>query len=254
VRSHRGDRTRPPGGAAGSGQIGASTGGSTHEEARMPDQQAGGDQVVLCSPDGRAVGVLAKRQVHHRDTPLHLAFSCYVVDTDGRLLLTRRAWTKATWPGVRTNSCCGHPGPGEAPDAAVIRRLGQELGLRVDRVDLVLPEFAYRAVMADGTVENELCPVYRATVAPGTALRPDPAEVAEAWWLPWQVVVQRVADDPGAVSPWCALQVRELGRLGALPADWPPGSPERLPAAARDHTGDRPQPAAFADPRDPARP
>ena len=189
------------------------------------------ERVVLCAPDGRPTGTARKADVHHRDTPLHLAFSCYVFAPDGRVLVTRRARTKPTFPGVRTNSCCGHPGPGEPMGAAVRRRLYQELGVVAAQVDLILPTFRYRATAADGTVENELCPVYRVRTDE-TRIRVDATEVDDAWWVAWPTFADgHDPDDP--LSPWAAVQVRRLSGLGADPLRWPVGPAELLPAAAR---------------------
>ncbi len=186
---------------------------------------------MLCAEDGSAIGTAAKSEVHTTRTPLHLAFSCYVFDSAARVLVTRRAFGKRTFPGVRTNSCCGHPEPGEAMVHAVTRRVGQELGLRLGDVDLILPRFRYRAVAEDGTVENELCPVYRAVVT-APVLAPDPAEVADAWWVPWAEFAESDStDDP--LSLWSRRQLGELAALGDDPLRWPVGADSALPAAAR---------------------
>jgi isopentenyl-diphosphate delta-isomerase len=192
------------------------------------------EYVVLCGSNHERVGYAPKAEVHHTSTPLHLAFSCYVFDSAGRLLVTWRARTKRTWPGVRTNSCCGHPGPGEPLPDAVARRLAFELGVVANRIELMLPEFRYRAKMdGDGTEENEVCPVYRAIVSTDE-LRPEPEEVDATDWVPWQRFAAEVLDDPAAVSPWCALQVVELNQLGPDPLAWPIAAADRLPPAAAE--------------------
>jgi isopentenyl-diphosphate delta-isomerase len=179
--------------------------------------------VVLLDADGRAVGTADKATVHHEHTPLHLAFSAYVFDARNRFLLTRRAQTKKTWPGVWTNSCCGHPGPNEGMPETVARRLKDELGLDAGAIDLVLPRFRYRAVMPDGVVENEMCPVYRVTVAGEPA--PDPAEVMAFEWVQWP-------PDGRELSPWATTQLAQLAQLGPDPRRWPVAAPTELPPAA----------------------
>ncbi|MDN4172465.1 isopentenyl-diphosphate Delta-isomerase [Nocardioides sp. SOB77] len=171
------------------------------------------DLVVLLDEDGRPCGTAPRASVHTTDTPLHLAFSCYVLDDDDRLLLTRRAVTKRTWPGVWTNSFCGHPRPEEDPVAAVHRYAGHELGLQVTDVRCVLPRFRYRAVDPGGIVENELCPVYVARTD-GTP-RHHPDEVEESVWLPLDRVRAALDAAPWALSPWLREQAAELEA-----ADW----------------------------------
>jgi isopentenyl-diphosphate Delta-isomerase len=168
--------------------------------------------VVLLDADHRPVGTMPKAEVHGTDTPLHLAFSVYLFDAGGRLLVTRRALGKRTWPGVWTNSCCGHPAPGEDPAAAARRRLGQELGLRPARLAPVLPDFAYRAVDPSGVVEHEVCPVFVAHLDgdPEPAPAADPEEVAEWRWVPWEAFRAVAATAPWALSPWAVAQVRRL--------------------------------------------
>lgn len=162
------------------------------------------ERVVLLDDDGRPVGSAAKAVVHGAETPLHLGFSCYLFDDEGRVLLTRRALGKQTWPGVWTNSFCGHPAPGEAIVDAVHRRGFQELGVPLRDVHCVLPEFRYRARAADGTVENEICPVFCA-LADGP-VQPAPAEVMDLAWVGW-AEVRRAATLDWAISPWAASQV-----------------------------------------------
>ncbi|GAA5116523.1 isopentenyl-diphosphate Delta-isomerase [Alloalcanivorax gelatiniphagus] len=163
--------------------------------------------VVLLDEEGHAVGTADKATVHHADTPLHLAFSVYLFDPEGRVLVSQRAPSKKTFPGVWTNSCCGHPAPGERLEDAVRRRVGQELGAEVTDLELVLPRFRYRAEQA-GVVENEMCPVFVGRVE-GT-LSPDPTEVGDVRWEPWTDFRAAVLTGSEVVSAWCREQVQQL--------------------------------------------
>ena len=166
--------------------------------------------VVLLDESGAATGTSPKATVHTHDTTLHLAFSCHVLDDDGRVLVTRRALSKVTWPGVWTNSFCGHPGPGEDPVDAVRRRARDELGLEVMDITLVDPTFRYRAVDASGIVENEICPIYTARPAPGAVPQPEPSEVMDHAWVDPAQLRSAIEAAPFALSPWLVLSAPSL--------------------------------------------
>lgn len=172
----------------------------------VPDPET----VVLLDEQGQPCGEMAKSDVHHRRTPLHLAFSCWIVGAGDRVLLTQRSAAKLTWPLAWTNAVCGHPAPGEEPAAAVRRRATAELGLTLVDLELVLPDFRYTAVMSNGITENEVCPVFRARVPPGSEPRPDPAEVDDWRWTTMPALRRSVRDDPRSFSPWMLAQLPQL--------------------------------------------
>lgn len=178
------------------------------------------DEVVLLDEHGDPCGTAHRLSVHDASTPLHLAFSLHLVDERGRTLLTRRALSKKTWPGTWTNSCCGHPRPGEDVVTAVRRRVLEELGVQLADadVDVVLPAFRYRAVDASGVVEHEICPVHVAAVPSDLALHADPDEVAEHAWVPWHDLHRTASTTPMLLSPWVVEQVLAIGPTPPVPA------------------------------------
>lgn len=166
------------------------------------------EDVILLDDEGRQIGTAPKSSVHGTDTALHLAFSCHVVNAEGQVLVTRRALGKTTWPGVWTNSFCGHPKPAEPVIAAVRRRAEFELGLTLTDIELALPLFRYRATDATGIVENEVCPVYIARADAEPVL--NPLEVVDATWVDPADLAVSLAATPWAFSPWLVLQAEQL--------------------------------------------
>ncbi|MGV8977179.1 MAG: isopentenyl-diphosphate Delta-isomerase [Cellulomonas sp.] len=200
-----------------------------HVGSPEPDHE----HVVLLDESGAVIGTALKATVHTTDTPLHLAFSCYVVDSDGRTLLTQRAPAKYTWPGVWTNACCGHPALDEELVGAVRRRLAHELGIRgAVEVTPLLPDFRYRAVMDNGIVENEICPVFLARVPAGVTVTPDPSEVADHRWVTPAEFRALIATGDVHVSPWAVLQMRDLPGDEWSAAGWPTAAVSPTPTGA----------------------
>jgi isopentenyl-diphosphate Delta-isomerase len=187
--------------------------------------------VILVDEAGNAIGTAPKTTTHHARTPLHMAFSCYVFDRAGRLLMTQRAHDKPTFPGVWTNSFCGHPSPGEDLFEAVARRAEQELGMTLGALTLALPTFRYDATGANGVRENELCPVFTA-IATSDAT-PDPSEVAAVEWVRWRFLREEVLAGERDVSIWCAAQVAELAGREVAHGEFIPAAPADLPRAVR---------------------
>ncbi len=167
------------------------------------------DMIVYCNESGRPTGTARKLPAHNADTQRHLAFSVFLFNDKGELLLQQRALTKKTWPGVWSNSCCGHVMLHETVENAAKRRLKYELGIAGIELAIVLPDFRYRAEK-DGVVENEICPVLV-----GFALsqpEPNPDEVNDVKWVDWERFVLEVADPENGYSPWAREEVELLGK------------------------------------------
>ncbi len=172
------------------------------------------EQVVLLSDDGREIGEMSKVDVHGPDTPLHKAFSCYIFDERGLLLVTQRAKTKGVWPGVWTNSVCGHPAPGESDESAIRRRAMFELGMEVCDIQVVLPDYRYRTPPYKGIIENEICPVYVARAS--SVVDSNPLEVEDYKWMSWSQYAADLLANPESYSYWAKDQYLGLTNSSSI--------------------------------------
>jgi isopentenyl-diphosphate Delta-isomerase len=155
------------------------------------------EQLILVDERNRAIGNAGKTQVH-RQALLHRAFSIFLVDGSGRLLLQQRQRGKYHSAGLWANSCCGHPRPGERTRTAARRRLGEELGIATP---LTFGFFArYRAALDGGMHENEFVYVYFGRFE-GPA-QPDPGEVAAIDFVRIDALKRRIERNPGSFTAW----------------------------------------------------
>ncbi|AUH01953.1 isopentenyl-diphosphate Delta-isomerase [Prodigiosinella confusarubida] len=165
------------------------------------------ENVVLLDASFNVIGEMAKAEVHSMSTPLHLGFSSYIFNEQRQLLITRRAIDKQTWPGVWTNSVCGHPLPGERPVEAVRRRSGDELNMHVSNVTIIDDNFHYMFRDTSGIVENEYCPVFAAHAA--SDVHPNPDEVMEHQWIALPDLLTVIKLTPFVFSPWIVKQLNK---------------------------------------------
>jgi isopentenyl-diphosphate delta-isomerase type 1 len=176
---------------------------------------ASDDFIVLVDDAGTPIGTAPKLEAHNSDTKLHLAFSVFLFNRRGELLLQQRATTKKAWPGTWSNSCCGHVRVGESTNAAAKRRLAYELGLERIELTITLPDFRYRAEK-DGVVENEICPVLIGmTDVEPTA---NPSEVAAVKWVGWGEFLDSLDAPVTEISPWAIEEARLLAADDAFNA------------------------------------
>jgi isopentenyl-diphosphate delta-isomerase len=142
--------------------------------------------------------IAEKLSAHTANTKLHAAFSCYVFNSEGKFLVTQRAHTKKVWHGVWTNSCCGHPKPSESRESAISRRLEYELGLKSQKIQLVVPDYKYVTPPYNKIIEHEFCPVYVALTDQDPS--PNLLEVEDYKWVEWYWYVAQLAKDSNDYS------------------------------------------------------
>jgi isopentenyl-diphosphate Delta-isomerase len=165
------------------------------------------DYVILVNNKNKSLGTMEKLSAHTDKTPLHRAFSLFLFNSQGELLLQQRSFKKKTWPGVWTNSVCGHPKLYERPIAAARRRLAYELGIHHAEISMALPDYRYRAEK-DGIVENEICPVLVGYT--NEQPKPNPDEVEAVRFIPWLEWLKEIKKNPDRYSPWCIEETQLL--------------------------------------------
>jgi isopentenyl-diphosphate Delta-isomerase len=115
------------------------------------------EQVILVDENDKAIGTMGKLEVHQKGL-LHRAFSVFIFNDKGELLLQKRAGSKYHSPGLWTNTCCSHPQPGEETLAAANRRLKEEMGM--DCILIHKTAFIYKTKFGNGLTEHEFDHVY----------------------------------------------------------------------------------------------
>jgi isopentenyl-diphosphate delta-isomerase len=162
------------------------------------------EHVVLINEQNQVLGTALKATIHTAQTPLHRAFSSFIFNSKGELLLQRRALSKVTWPGVWANTCCGHPSLTEGPLDTAKRRLKYELGL--DFKDLILlSDYRYKFIK-DGVMENEICPIIIGFTDQIPTINPD--EVDSINYIQWDWFVEGLDNNAPAFAPWTVEEAR----------------------------------------------
>ncbi len=164
------------------------------------------EELILVDSDDKPVGQLSKAAAHDGDGQLHRAFSVFLFNDAGELLLQQRGKDKRLWPGFWSNSCCSHPRVGETMEIATRRRLDDELNLESE-LEYVY-RFQYQANYSEAGSEHELCHVFVGRVD-GDVL-PNDHEIDAVKFIPAMSVAELLTRDPDRHTPWFKLEWQTL--------------------------------------------
>jgi isopentenyl-diphosphate delta-isomerase len=168
------------------------------------------EEVILVDESDQPVGAMEKIEAHRRAL-LHRAFSVFIFNSEGEMLLQQRAPEKYHSAGLWTNACCSHPRPGEDTREAAVRRLREELGFTTDLKKLF--EFTYRSVYDNGLTEYEFDHVF--TGRYDREIKPDRSEVSDFRYLPLGAIEAELLRAPETFTSWFHLAFPMIrGKMG----------------------------------------
>ncbi len=179
----------------------------------MPDDNArvvsfDDEPLILVDSADNVLGYRPKSECHEGDGLLHRAFSIFLFNDDGEVLLQQRSDMKQLWPGYWSNSCCSHPRRGENVTDAAERRLHEELAIRTPLTFLY--RFEYRAAFGAAGTEHELCSVYAARSDDPVAVN---VNEVSAWdFVAPETLDRELANHPAAYTPWHKLEWPQIRR------------------------------------------
>ena len=166
------------------------------------------NEVILVDTNDTPVGSMDKIEAH-RKALLHRAFSVFIFNSKGEMLLQQRADKKYHSGGLWTNACCSHPAPGEETLTAASRRLKEELGFTTPLAKAFT--FSYRTDFENGLTENEFDHVFTG-VYDGRIVA-DRDEVKNYQYLPIEEIEKSITDEPGKFTSWFIIAFPRIKRF-----------------------------------------
>jgi len=164
------------------------------------------EKIILVDKNDNQVGIEEKLKAHQNGGKLHRAFSIFVFNSKGELMLQKRAKTKYHCPGLWTNTCCSHPRPGEELEDAAHRRLKEEMGF-----DCELKEdfdFIYKAKFDNGLTEWEFDHVFLGQYDGSPRINPNEAD---DWkWIKMRDLKKDIKANPRNYTPWFKIALEKL--------------------------------------------
>jgi isopentenyl-diphosphate Delta-isomerase len=170
------------------------------------------EEVVLVDTQDRPTGVMEKMEAHRRGL-LHRAFSVFIFNGRGEMLLQKRAQAKYHSPGLWSNACCSHPRPGEDVHAAAMRRLREETGLTTALHRKT--SFIYRTEFANGLTEHEFDHVFTGVTDEQPTLNVE--EASDYRWLAPELIRREIADDESRFTSWFVIAMRDVFKDPVIP-------------------------------------
>jgi len=164
------------------------------------------EQLILVDSDDRDVGVMPKWDCHRGEGVLHRAFSIFVFNSAGEVLLQQRSQEKPLWPLFWSNACCSHPRSGEDVETALQRRLREELGIQCPLTYLY--KFEYQAFYGDVGAEHELCSVY--VGQHDGPFDPNNSELADLRFFGRTELGERLRQHPAEFTPWFRMEWQRI--------------------------------------------
>lgn len=164
------------------------------------------EDLILVDENDNEIGFRSKAECHNGRGLLHRAFSLFLFDDRGELLLQRRSANKRLWPGYWSNSICSHPRRHESLEVATRRRLNDELNIAAELEPVY--HFCYQADFGEAGSENELCHVYLGRLSGD--LRPNDHEIDHVRFIAVNDLDKEFANAPHEFTPWFKQEWRCL--------------------------------------------
>ncbi|MCD4772553.1 MAG: isopentenyl-diphosphate Delta-isomerase [Bacteroidales bacterium] len=163
------------------------------------------EEVVLVDKNDNPLGTMEKMQAHKMGV-LHRAFSVFIYNSKGKMMIHRRALSKYHSSGLWTNACCSHPRINETVEEAAHRRLMEEMGFDCELKEEL--SFLYKADVGDGLIEHEFDHVFVGEFNGKPEINPD--EVAEWKFINSKILKEEIKNHPAKFTEWFKIAFKKM--------------------------------------------